>query len=394
MSQSGQYKNDPINVHLFFIHRWAVGRPALVASFAQQAVTTIPVIQGLVGMIRSGQAARVINGRSGTADWLYLYRSPRAFKEVLIREFQTDPDLRECAFLLDFFAKRLPNMGEINTEVLDHAPPEAIAIAEEMIRQLALRMYQQSLSQIAEQLRGEDEEREIPIGKLMHLPEMQFFALVVLPCLIEYGEMPNRLYANARRGDRQALQDLLRVDKSIIGDRDLGPMIQQAGMESEEFFADGLADAFRGRPKTKQEAGIIKARIAAYLVKFSEGSGCKLDPKDIRHLFDAVEKDRTDDPNAIDTDLPEYDENWRQAVYRAKPFWANRLKRDFFSLPERYAHFILDVVVSEEDEPAPEPTWINPYWGDDFKEARDQAKRGRGPKPSKLRRLVDSLFGR
>lgn len=394
MNDSDQTNNSVTPLNSLSIHRWAVGRPALVASLAQQTAVSVPMIEELVGLIRSGQAARVVNENHGAADWLYLYRDPQTLERVLLREFQDDDDLRRYALLQDFFAKRLSNMGEINLQIIDSAPPEVLAQAEEMIRQLCLWMYQQTLAGIAGDIQGNDGGGDSPIIQSMDQPELQFFTLVVLPCLLEYGEHPIEIYSRARRGDRQALYDLLRVDKTIIREPVLGPIIKQAGMESEEFFVDGLADAFRGRPKTKQEAGIIKARIAAYLVKFSEGSGCKLDPKEIRHLFDAVEKDRTDDPNAIDTDLPEYDENWRQAVYRAKPFWANRLKRDFFSLPERYAHFILDAVVSEEDEPAPEPTWINPYWGDDFKEARDQAKRGRGPKPSKLRRLVDSLFGR
>jgi hypothetical protein len=192
----------------------------------------------------------------------------------------------------------------------------------------------------------------------MATPEMQFFMLVLVPCLLEFGKIPSRLYANARRGDLQSLVDLIRLDKTVAGDPAIAKWIHQPTMERDEVAAKLIGDAFSDGVQYDPSPGQIKAQQAALLIALSEGLGCKLKPVEVRHLFDAIQKDLTGDDAATDTDLPEYNEGWRQAIYNGKKRWHHDLARNKNKPDPRYAYFFNGIVVSAHDATETAPTWL------------------------------------
>jgi len=86
-----------------------------------------------------------------------------------------------------------------------------------------------------EQIRAEIEGKEQASkskgsGKLSL--EMQFFQRVWMPCLLLYGKYPQRMLRRARAGDRNALTDLLRLDKSVIFDKRIAEMTHRSWIEN------------------------------------------------------------------------------------------------------------------------------------------------------------------
>lgn len=53
-------------------------------------------------------------------------------------------------------------------------------------------------------------------AEFMARPEMQFFMLVWVPCWVKYDMYATQLYRQARLGDQQSLERLLRLDKRVV----------------------------------------------------------------------------------------------------------------------------------------------------------------------------------
>ncbi|MFA9477752.1 hypothetical protein ACERK3_05525 [Phycisphaerales bacterium AB-hyl4] len=325
----------------------------MVAVVAQQLAAGAPLSIDWVNLIRSGAAGRKLNKVQGSSYWLRLYRDPDRMRRVVRSTFWPDGMPEVMPQMGRFLEMRQARPGLDKLAMLDDAPPAAIAIVQAFINEALQRMYFEHLSDLAAVVADVDPLPEVDMDKAMTLPEVQFCMLVVVPAMLEYGESPTRLYAKARRGDRVALDKLLRLDKTVLGDPAIGRQVQRFGMERDELAGTLVAQAYLGHPDTSQERANVKARLAAHIVVMSESLGHKLRPVDVRRLFDAMEKDRTGDPHAIDADLPDGEEAWRQAVHRAKRFWDIHLDRDKVAPAGRHAHLLLSAVVSDSYESEP-----------------------------------------
>lgn len=334
------------------LHEWAKGRPILVAQIAHQMAAAVPIIVGLTGLIRSGTAARIAREQAGEVDWLPLYRDPARVRRVVQEAFWPEADPSVMAQFGRFLTNHRAPLVAIR-EKLDAAPPEAMEQVGRVLAVALRRGYVEHLAQVAAMVHDLDEGEvgpDVDMDEAMRLPEIRFFMLVMMPALMEYGRSPTWLYASARRGNRQSLDNLLRLDKTVMSEPGIAVHVQRFGMERDEFGAELVAKAYAGSPDTIQERVNVKARVANHIIRASRSLGYKLRPVDIRRLFDALKQDRRGDPNDIDTDIPDGEEAWRQAVHRAKPFWGIDLDRDRIGPLGRHGHLLMSAVVSDFDE--------------------------------------------
>ena len=360
-----EMKLNPLYWGVQHTHAWAKGRPIAFAMAAQQAAAGAMVVPEYVEVIRQGRVAAAAYEQGAVLDYLHLYRDPGRVRQV-VRRIMLNPELGGAvAQLLESIQRRKRSGALQNAKKWKDLPDQAKALGWMFFGPIQPKMYVEHLQELRGLIHDVDGRPELNFDMEILKPEMQFMVLVFLPCIFEYGRSPLRLYASARRGDLQAIDYLYRIDKTLQGDPVVGKLINRYGMTRSENQTEILAEAYRGHPEVKQEIGLVKARFAAHLQLLADRLGYSVKPKELRGLFDALVKDRTGDPYAIDVDLPDAGEAWRQAVKRArsgyrntKPFWQMDIVRDTIAQDECHAELVLESVVCDFDDSQETPGWL------------------------------------
>jgi hypothetical protein len=133
--------------------------------------------------------------------------------------------------------------------------------------------------------RSTREDVSAAVARFCRTLESVFLVTVWLPAVMLYGAPPSLLLRRARQGDNDALQALLRLDKSVV----LEPSIQQRWHEAtrdrnSERVKATLA-AMAGRPHRRFSSRSIRVTLAGGLVKLFERAGVRLTSRQVRHLF-------------------------------------------------------------------------------------------------------------
>lgn len=193
---------------------------------------------------------------------------------------------------------------------------------QEMARDIAenLKVCQQfgpEVRDIFRRLTADDESDyapgEINPRRLSQVPELVFAFQVLYPCLLEYQRNAYELFQQARDGDWDAICLLVRLDKRIMHDPEIGQRISEACQKCPER-QDAIAAAYQGPPDTKLHRMTMKIGLAAFLRVVSQQKKESLSFREIRRLMDAYA--RRDGKNC-DEDLPLSDEAFAQDIKRA-----------------------------------------------------------------------------
>lgn len=124
-------------------------------------------------------------GQEGARGFRALVAMPSDERNEVIRENFSDDELRELLSLLAGI--EFPPRQEVVTALVKHFEEEADSDADQL-------------------------------DDFMGDVEVQFFFRVWVPCWIIYQEYPSNLMRRARQGDLDAMDNLLRLDKSVIHD--------------------------------------------------------------------------------------------------------------------------------------------------------------------------------
>lgn len=342
------------------LHQWAVGKPFAVAMLAQQATALATIVTPYVELIRQGLMSRTINEQGITRNWLALYREPDRFRETVSKMLTSDDSQTQALIMGKLLAaKNAMPKGEA-ASLLATAPEEAVPIIEQ-VTHWTLRLAYMAMSElVSATMDGEDDDVAVDVDMdgLMTKSEIQFFIIVMLPALLEFGESATRIFARARRGNLQSLDQLIRLDKTVMGHERIKEHVGRYGMEKLADDTEIVMKAYMGWPETCQSELAVKSRLSAYVIEWSRAFGCNLGPLDMRKVFDAFEKDKTGNANARDEDLPESSDAWRRDVWNAKPFFENILRRDIDSMSACYGQWVREALVSDFDESEAPPIWL------------------------------------
>ena len=146
------------------------------------------------------------------------------------------------------------------------------------------------------------------------------------------------LLKQAREGELEALEKVLRLDKMALEDPDIRSRYYEVVNGGNAARAKRVNDALAGQPLRKLTRRKVKVALAALIQKYSGlvNDGLKdvegelgaasdlfrmkpLTAPDLRALFDAVAKDTKG--LARDIDLPEGDHAFYMAITRELNFW-------------------------------------------------------------------------
>jgi hypothetical protein len=305
------------------IDDWAKDKPKHIASIAQQLSFIITF--GLL-LIKSDrpELLKLFNAKTNinSDDWLEYYFKTKILIKTISAEFEKEGD----------FLASIGNYTKHLTELKKTLPIKTSYSVEELFfnnlpanspefKQITNQLYDISRTEIKnlnnivfpDPLRHQRNIQFIP-------PEFVFALTVLLPSAIIYGEFPSKLYRKARLGDINALDMLLRIDKTIICDRIISKQIFRLSLKTNKSDLNRVATALKGKLTGKKSLQKAKFKIAGLISVLSERLGGRLSAPDIQSLFNAIAAD-SNNLEVIDTDLPDSPEAFKKAVARERPFW-------------------------------------------------------------------------
>jgi len=130
---------------------------------------------------------------------------------------------------------------------------------------------------------------EMIYNKLKTSPEGVFVTRVFIPCLFMFGMEPNKLFDKARSGNLKSLCNLLRIDKSIMHDKDIQDIVHQKSLDLDSKDFRKITNAFSSTI-THNEFSKTKwlHSLGALIERVSKKLGKPLNRKEIADLLDGL----------------------------------------------------------------------------------------------------------
>ena len=254
--------------------------------------------------------------------WLKLYHNPKRLGKVLLNALGNinDDTAKEIAIIESLLegAKQLQKMTSERLKIEWEKIPlhDRKKIIKEVYRKRE-EYIEYCINDFASET-NEDERKEFL--KNLTKPEFIFFIRVMAPCLSLYGTYPLELLRQAQNGDDDALEKLIRLDKSIIFEPKISEIIHQAQVLKKQERMYKIKKAFRSSPRIKMEMKTIKCNLGGMISHLSIGMKQKISATEIRGLYDAIAHDMS--INAVDTDLADMTpETFEKAIQRSRNFW-------------------------------------------------------------------------
>jgi hypothetical protein len=261
--------------------------------------------------------------------WLKLYQNPKKVGRILFDALEGISDHSEkivgIAKELASGAEKLQKMplGTINKFWAQLSPEERTRLFHDGLNKLE--EYKELL--INDYLTEPTEGEKTAFRKNLIKPEIIFFFRVTIPCFSLYGIYPIRLLKMAQQGDDDALEKLIRLDKSTIFDPQISEIIHHAQTLRERRKLSLIKMAFSLSPKVKTDMRAIKCNLGGLISHTSISIKQKLPAIKIRQLYDALARDTGLD--YIDPDLGDMTpENFEKAIQRGRIFWQKILQAD------------------------------------------------------------------
>jgi hypothetical protein len=159
-------------------------------------------------------------------------------------------------------------------------------------------------------------------------PEMRFLFQVFLPCFLLYKHYPVIMLREARKGNIEYIEKLIRLDDSIIHDKKISEYLhnKKDNKKIKERIASALSTGINEKVTRKK----LKMNLAGLISFFTTLIGRQLNESDIRDLFDAIAKDNRGEYE-IDTDLPPSPEAFYKAIQRERQIWVNVFNNNSFT---------------------------------------------------------------
>jgi hypothetical protein len=161
------------------------------------------------------------------------------------------------------------------------------------------------------------------IRELSNKAEVVFLMRVLFPCFSIYGMYPKELLGRAQQGDVDALEKLIRLDKSAMFDPKISEIVHQAQAEKIPAKMSRIKDAFRSTPKIYLTRTKIKYMLGGFISYVSEVVGKKITAAEINRLFNAVGLDMGKGgvrPSAIRTT-----DKFQKAIQRYRVLWKSAI---------------------------------------------------------------------
>lgn len=300
------------------LRKWTDGKPAGLVGFALAMVSSASEIQWALEVLRTAKFTARIPPPPPAKVLLSFYRHHRRMDNFIGARFGFDLSGPESA---SGIAKQMRAFDRMPIETkkaiveeLKKLPPEKM----KEINDLRLGIINDSIDEARTHALDEEKYDDAEMKQLMATPEMHYLLWVWLPCWIEYREFPGKLFSRARHGDIDALEKLLRIDKSVLLEPRIAQHVHQAFWIKGRARLKKLAAAIGGVPHGPVTKAKIKRGLAGLISRMAVKLKHPLTEPEIRELFNAIASMKG---GLIDRELPHSSEAFAKAIQREKLRW-------------------------------------------------------------------------
>ena len=305
--------------------KWSEGKSPLLRMSCLAIANNQKEILEFLQTIKAGKQLGGYVHLPPAAEWLKLYRNHRLIHKGLTNAFRQISD--DAAKAVDFYEQFLSNLhyfrhitnGELREILEEQTATEKNAVAHNFQEIQEIIGNDLNIGNEVPGIEFNAEEKE-RIALLLSIPEMIFFTRVWAPCFFLYGDYPTRLLRKARQGDNDALENLLRLDQTVIADKKIIELYHQGKVAKKKATYNLFTKALSKKPKVKLTRRKIKNELAGLISAVSSSLGQKLTAPDIKKMFDAFSKDagKGCNPDFKDQNQPGA---LTKAVNRARSKW-------------------------------------------------------------------------
>jgi len=314
---------DTINkdkIKMKHFRKWAEDKNILLIAIALTITGFSKVRSEISESVRKGKRIEGDIPLPLLKTWLKLYHNPKRIGKALLNALGNvnDDTAKEADFLklLIEEAEQMQKNGEKYKAELEKITPDE--------RQKRFENSKRKLEEYKELVINnyvsEPTEKEgKKFRKNLPNPEFIFFMRVLVPCFSLYGIYPVDLLRQAQNGDDDALEKIIRLDKSIIFEPKISEIIHQAQAMKKQARMTMIKKAFISKPKVTMNMKTIKCHLGGLISYLSMMINQKITAADIRRLYDAIALDMNDD---IDQDLGDMnEETFAKAIQEARKMW-------------------------------------------------------------------------
>jgi len=310
-----------------YFEQWAKDKSPLIKEASLLITTYSEPFLEFLKTVKSGDPIKEDIKLPPVKDWLNLYRNHKkvyhgvtSFFRQLNEDTATVINLyEEMLSGIHTFKQVTPSeLNDMLSELTTEDQKELLDAVKSRLEEFNGLLLNDSINNGNEIKKlSKDEKRRLK--KSRSRPEVIFFLRVWVPCFLLYGEYPPYLLRKARQGDDDALEKLLRLDKSLIYDKKIQAIFHLETVAKKRARMTLITKALQNTPKAKLDIQKIKYLFAGFLSLISIGIGQRPAAAEIHRLFDAVARDM--DKGYADSDLIVSPETFEKAIQRARTFW-------------------------------------------------------------------------
>lgn len=305
---------------------WASDKPPFLVMLTLGAVTGAGIAQELLQLVSERHKFTTKFAKPEPPTWLPFYKGHRVWSDEICRLLGlVDGDGEPLTRMLDMMRlatrQAVADPDAFKAELQQMPPDELKATFME-----GHEMWQSLAKGSIMEAAGSDDQwiDDAAVGVASQSQAFGFLLRVWFPCWILHKQHPSQLYRAARLGDDDAMESLLRLDKTLL----LDPAIARQVFDSAYAKGRGrfrrFADAIKGQPRGKMTSAKIKKRTAALVAQWSEECGFPISVAEIRRVFDIL---AGHDGKLADNELPAAPESFAKAVQREKTWQPIRLDK-------------------------------------------------------------------
>lgn len=289
----------------------------LLAAMSAQFAFMAEEAYGLMMAIRHSPEFRSAFRIEDPQAWLTLYRRHRFIEMTFMREH-----LGMCESFTPpgFMRDALETYAETGKLPVSSVPEEHVIEQLKAVGQMSSDSLWRNIEDELKRRKTVSDEQRLEEWRHLSSQETTFWFRITLPCWLEYGMSAAQLLKDARHGDIQAMDRILRLDELVLQD----PRIILHFSEAKHNRAKGrfkrMHAAIGNLPERKLTSKNAKECMAAFISRFSENLGARISGPDIRRLYDALAQDVHG--TRIDLDFADEEpESFSRVIRRHRSFW-------------------------------------------------------------------------
>jgi len=317
---------------MLHVEKWAQDKPAMIA---MPAIHLVSFADFMYESLPQAKERRLFGRRflppDNYQDWQRMYQSPYRPVRAFIKMIQAFDKNGPLIIFLFLVGRRLLKTLERNPNHFRDNPLtiEDLRQGLEFRKELNAIFFADFKDDLDPQPLASEEKARFNKYIEEHEQELAFVFFIYVPSLVIYQASPYKLHSQARNGDIEAIEKLLKLDPLLLNDHEIFKHIQNLRFTNRSIDYERVTAAIHkfavtNYSEVEDARKKSKVQLAAIIQALSKFAGKRLTATKITKLFNAYSKDQQ--RGDTDFDLP-VGESFATALKRHIVPWNNLFQK-------------------------------------------------------------------